>query len=690
MAVQDPRIPNSIVTTRRGAFNATIPQDSPRPTDLVVQMNIQQPPTDDAPPRETSPERLSPLSLLALSAWCGVVAGWAEVVTIVVRNRAFKSNKIYQMSPDFVWLVPMTNLLVFLALAIVVCLAGRIRPRHTTWLTVRLLCCLTLLPMLLTAFPQIYGLAWLILTSGVAAWLAPVLERNSAIFRRLIRTTFPVVAGLVPVLAGLPRVGDWLKAREETTRPLPSPGSPNVLLIVMDTVAADHLSVYRYERPTCPTLVELARRGTCFTAAQAASSWTLPSHASMFTGRWPHELSVGWYTPLDAAYPTLAQYLRTQGYATAGFVANAAYCAEESGLGRGFTEYQDYALPALSPFKTAALVNRTLAEMKSVAAFLDEKWGFTAPRTYVVRITNWFNQDRKEAATVNRQFLDWLSSRRRPERPFFAFLNYFDAHDPYQLPLGRIHRFSSPPTNAHDGRLIEDWPYINKTGLLAQEKAYAVNAYDDCIAALDEQLGRLVDELERRGALEKTWLIITADHGESFGEHPGVYGHGTSLYQTELHVPLLIVPPGGRRSQQNIDETVSLRDLAATVVDLVGFSSGSPFPGKSLARFWGPSAPLIADPADHALAEVVPPGNFDPGSTSSPTPRWPLGALAEHGWAYIRREGGASEELFHLDVDAKQEHNLAEDPAERNRLEQMRKVLSQLSAGPLTPERFNP
>ena len=92
-------------------------------------------------------------------------------------------------------------------------------------------------------------------------------------------------------------------------RPLPSPGSPNVLLIVLDTVAADHLSLYGYERPTSPTMVELAERGIRFDRVQATSSWTLPSHASMFTGRWPHELSAGWLTPLDRTYPTLAEFL---------------------------------------------------------------------------------------------------------------------------------------------------------------------------------------------------------------------------------------------------------------------------------------------------------------------------------------------------------------------------------------------
>ena len=111
-----------------------------------------------------------------------------------------------------------------------------------------------------------------------------------------------------------------------------------------------------------------------------------------------------------------------------------------------------------------------------------------------------------------------------------------------------------------------------------------------------KQLGRMFDELGRRAVLDTTWVIIAADHGESFGEHAGVFCHGTSLYQTELHVPLVIIPPGGHATKQVVTETVSLRDLAATVVDVLDLETGSPFPGKSLARYWdGSSAPPETD-----------------------------------------------------------------------------------------------
>ena len=500
--------------------------------------------------------------------------------------------------------------------------------------------------------------------------------------RRLLRFSFPVVGCLVPILATTVWGGDWIKERRQSARPLPSPASPNVLLIVLDTVAAAHLSLYGYEKPTSPTMVELAERGIRFDRVQATSSWTLPSHASMFTGRWPHELSAGWLTPLDRKYPTLAEFLDLRGYATAGFVANYWYCAYGSGLERGFAAYEDYIFPRLTAFKSASLVNRSLKGIQGIARFLEDRLDVDLLRSPVRRLWLLVNADRKDAAAVNREFLDWLTRRRQPERPFFAFLNYYDAHEPYQLPSGRIHRFGMEPSDARESDMIENWWPMDKTAISPRDIAFVHNAYDDCIADLDEELGRLFDELDRRAVLENTWVIIAADHGESFGEHAGVFCHGTSLYQTELHVPLVIIPPGGSATQRVVTETVSLRNLAATIVDLLDLGASSPFPGKSLARFWNGSSP--APPDDHTLSEVVPIDPINPDPLEMVKPHWPLAAVNEGGWTYIRREGDVHEELFHLREDAKESHNLAGRPAARPELERMRASLSGLTAGPLT------
>ncbi len=634
-------------------------------------------------------------AVLVVSAWCGLVSGLLEVATVVVRKQTFDTNHLYGMSRQFIWLIPITNLCIFVALGGSSWLASLIWPSRGGRLADYGLCTLTLLPPLLVAFPQIYGLAWLFVVVGIASRLVPALDRRAAGFRRVVRISFPVVAGLVAILAAAPWASDRLAEWREGSRPMPPPGSPNVLLIVMDTVAADHLGLYGYDRPTSRTLDELARRGTRFDSVRASSSWTLPSHASMFTGKWPHEFSANWLTPLDRTDLTVAEFLGSRGYATGGFVGNTLYCAADSGLGRGFATYRDFIFPRLTAFKSAVLVDRTIVGLQALDQFLEGRLDFDLLKPAVQHVWWLFNGDRKEAAVVNREFLEWLSRRRQPDRPFFAFLNFYDAHYPYQLPELSVHRFGAGPRDVRESDMIQNWWPMDKRGISAQDVAFVRDSYDDCVANLDEQLGRLMDELGRRGILEQTWVIIAADHGESFGEHPGVFCHGTSLYQTELHVPLLILPPTGRRSTTGrvVDRPVSLRDVAATVADLAGFGGESSFPGESLARSWAePSTPPdeTADPG-RPLSEVVP---NDPlvirDRSQLLAPQWPLAALAEDDWTFIRREGEVREELFHLRDDAKELHNLAGELAERPRLERMRGELRQLTGGPLTPQRFHP
>jgi arylsulfatase A-like enzyme len=626
---------------------------------------------------------------VGLSIWCGLVAGLLEVGAIIVRKQVFDPNHLYGMSRHFVWLIPVTNLVIFLAFGLLGCVVSWAWPSRGRWLVARALCALTMLPMVLAAFPRIYGWAWLVMVSGLASQVVPLFERAPALMPRLVRVSFPLVVGVVTILAASPWVDNWKKQSREAARPMPPSGSPNVLLVVLDTVAAGHLGLYGYPRATSTSLLELAERGIRFDSAGAASSWTLPSHATMFTGRWMHELSVGWVTPLDETFPTVAEFLGDRGYATAGFTANNVYCARDSGLARGFTRYQDFIFPELTCFKMAALLNRALAGIQAIEDFLESQLEFSWFRPYLKYLWWLLDTDRKGAAVINHQFLDWLSARRQPERPFFAFLNYFDAHYPYQVAPGRMHRFGAVATEDSQRDLLQNWWELDKSALSPEEVEFAVNAYDECIADLDEQIGVLCDELERRGVLDRTWLLIGSDHGESFGEHAGVFCHGTSLYQTELHVPLLIVPPGGVASKQIVSEPVSLRDVAATIVDVAGMGDGSPFPGDSLARFWiGSSSPRENDSSGRALAEVVPIDPHDRDSWGLARPLYPLGALSENDWSYIRRESDAREELFHLSEDGKEQRNRAAEPAARPVLERMRGALGRLTSGPLLPERF--
>ena len=574
-----------------------------------------------APGGASSPNRgehrLGPWSFLVLSCWCGLAAGLLEVAVTVLRGRTLDIHAV-PLSRHFVWMVPLADLAIFCVLGtllVPLVLWGR----RGRWLAPRLMCALTLLPPIWAASPRIFGPAGLVMVLGAAARLVPALERRPAGLRRLVRTSFPVVAGIVALLAawylGQDKIKEWREARQ----PLPPPGSPNVLLIVMDTVAAGHLSLYGYDRPTSPSIEELAPHAMRFDRAQSTCSWTLPSHASLFTGRWPHELSTGWLTPLDGTHPTLAQFLGEHGYATAGFVGNYWYCASNSGLDRGFTVYRDFIFPRLTALGQTVLINRPVEGLEPVENFLEEWLGIGSflLRPAVVSLHWLFKTNRKEAAVVNEEFLDWLSRRRRPERPFFAFLNYYDAHFPYELSDMAIHRFGI----RQDDDPFEGSFTVSQFERSPRQIARNRDTYDNCVADLDEQLGELIDELKRRAVLDQTWVIVVADHGESFGEHPDVVQHGSSLYQTEVHVPLLFIPPvtaGTRWLGRTVAEPVSLRDVPATIVDELGFRDGSPFHGESLGRFSrGASRAVPADPTDGepVLSEVVPIDVLDPSPT---------------------------------------------------------------------------
>ncbi len=605
--------------------------------------------------------RLGPLDVLILSAWCGLAAGELEVAARV-GNRVFSStNRLYMMTRHFFWLVPLIDLVLFVGLGVVVAMAIRRWPRRAGWWGPRLIIALAVLPALALAGRRIYLEAWAMVALGFGVRAAPMLERHPAGARRWLVRTAPAMLGLVVLQAGwIVGAEPWKRWREQG-RPLPRSGSPNVLLIVLDTVRADRLGVYDYPRDTTPHLKRLAAGGIRFDAARAPAPWTLASHASFFTGRWPHELGVQWLSPLRGDVPTLAEYLGASGYATAGFVANAGYCSYDTGLDRGFTHFEDYVLERPASLRTARLVDAGVKWFGQLTAPLDRGW-FRRVRDGVA---DWFfGDERKSAERINGDFLAWLDRRSEPGRPFFVFLNDLDTHTPYLLPPGARHRFGANPKL--EGRfrdLLTDWSLLDKQRLPRRYWKLAGDAYDNCLAYLDEQIGALFDELERRGELERTLVIITSDHGEGLGEHD-LFMHGESLYRTEIRVPLLVLLPSRRPSGAVVRQAVSLRDLPATVVDLIGLGDGSPFPGRSLARFWADrpaGAPAVE--AEGVLSELAAPNPSDPNRGRAPTYRGPLISLAEGDLVYIRNDGDGGEELFNERDDPDELRNLAGDPA---------------------------
>jgi arylsulfatase A-like enzyme len=626
------------------------------------------------------------MDILVLSAWCGLAAGLLEVGARVVGKTFFSSNHVYVASRHFFWLVPLSNLLSFTVLGLSLALFAALRPRFGRWLGPRLIGFLAILPVLIVLSPRIYEIAWMLLAMGAAQRLAPLLERRAGGLRRRLLLTFPGLLALDLILAGWIVGGPWLAGWREARRPMPAGHPPNVILITLDTVRADHLSTYGYSRPTSPVLDGLARSGIRFEEARAAGSWTLPSHANMFTGRWPHELGVDWNIPMDGRFPTLAGYLGSRGYATAGFVGNDMECSYDNGLDRGFAHFEDYVLEYLIPLRTAWLFDHAVGILTNVGILVGRKYQVGPLRPgheswlspYVLQ------HRRKDAASVNRAFLDWLSRRRQPGRPFFAFLNYFDAHAPYVVPQGGGYRFGLMPRREDDFIfLMEAWEAVDKLAVYRRKPYFVVlahDSYDNCVAYLDQQLGALIAELLRRRELDHTWLVIAGDHGEGWGEHK-LFDHGESLYRQEIRVPLLIIPPTSRRppSPRVVGETVSLRDLPATIVDLVGLAEGSPFPGHSLAQLWREPAPAAAPPTvSGALSELPDPNPYNPNHGRSPAYRGPLVSLGEGDLVYIRNRKDGGEELYNKREDPGEGHDLSRDEAMKPVLERLRRHLDEV------------
>jgi arylsulfatase A-like enzyme len=461
----------------------------------------------------------------------------------------------------------------------------------------------------------------------------------------------------------------WAEHRAVAALP-PAPASAkNVLVIVWDTVRAANTSLHGYPRKTTPNLEGLAARGARFDLAFATSSWTLPSHASLFTGRWPHELGVDWKSPLRPDVTTLAGYLSGRGYDTAGFVANLDYCSRETGLARGFAHYEDYPINVYDTFdRYVALGHRTeLPAWGWILHTILEKVTGRSP-ALVPRAM----EHAKGAEDVDRAFLDWLSWQRGRSRPFFAFLNYNDAHSPYEVPDRSTQGFGLRPTTLHDRLTLFGWNKVAKATLSRNDVRMAADLYDDCIAHLDRRLGILLDELGRRGVLDDTLVIVTADHGEHLGDHL-LFFHGCSLYRQLVQVPLVILGAGGVPAGRVVDEPVSLRDIPATIVDLVGSDRDAPFPGRTLGRFWKgePGASVASEPL--RMETTRPLVLMNEGR--EPASKGPMVSIVAEGMHFIR-SGDGSEELFAMKTDPEERVNLAGLPIAAAALQRFRAILA--------------
>lgn len=313
---------------------------------------------------------------------------------------------------------------------------------------------------------------------------------------------------------------------------------PNVVMVVVDTLRADHLGAYGYGGHVSPRFDAFARDAIRFDHAFAQASWTRPSFASILTGRYPSSHRVmGKPDMLPDAVTTLPEALQARGYTTAGFVTNFNV-APYFNFGQGFDEYH-YLEPEL-----VLWANDTDSRLSlySIVRLVSER--FLSKK---LRVENYY----QDAAAVNRAVDGWLD--RKPDGPFFLFVGYMDPHDPY---------FRHPYDGTAVARVAMPHPDASQAERLGA-------LYDGEIRYWDHHFGRLIDDLKRRGLYEDTLIVVTSDHGEELADHGGFW-HGTTLYDEQVRVPLVVRAPGGEQTGTTITDWVRHVDLAPTVLRMAG------------------------------------------------------------------------------------------------------------------------
>jgi arylsulfatase A-like enzyme len=295
----------------------------------------------------------------------------------------------------------------------------------------------------------------------------------------------------------------------------------NFILITVDTLRADHLPCYGHPFPTGPRLCDLAAKSVLFARAISQSSWTLPGHASILTGVYPHlHGAEQWQTPINSRYPLLSEILSRHNYVTAAFVCSD-FVGRKYGFDRGFAVFDDSLGPG--------------------------------------------DKDATFAAGVTDKALGWLKAGRPTQKPFFLWLHYFDPHH-YFLPheeieYGSISRSPQPGPVSYDQWNIH--PVKREVPREILDQFYAL--YSGEILFVDRHIGRLLDYLEEAGLMKETALIVTSDHGESFNDHD-LMGHDNLLYQDLIHVPLFVYIPGKPAAFDN--RLTEIKDIMPTVLDL--------------------------------------------------------------------------------------------------------------------------
>ncbi len=496
-------------------------------------------------------------------------------------------------------------------------------------------------------FGRISLLPILILAAGASVQLFNMLSKREQGIERKLQNGLKWLAGAGIAVFVVVQGAGWMNESIKTSQLRDNADAPNVIVIVVDTLRADHLSSYGYERETSPFIDQLAAEGVRFENAISPSSWTQPSHASMLTGRYTYEHQAE-TRPLDDTYPTIGEVLQAQGYRTGAFSANTLFFTRRQGFGRGFLHFEDNYQSAPDAFFNSSLYG-----------YLFDYYGLRKAFNYEGVPT------RRLAPEINRSALRWID---RSDQPFFVFINYFDVHDPYTPPEPYLSKYGQTQGGLINGFLERYHPDLTPEQLQSE-----IDAYDGSINYVDDQIKDLFAELESRGGLENTIVIITADHGESLGEH-GLLQHSASLYRQEIHVPL-IVWGAGVPSAVVVDTPVSTTSLPVTILQLLNVNDGA-FPSQPLTKLFGGSVPPgWAQP----ISEVA---QFVGAAEQNPTTYGEMKSVVGDQLQYIVHEE-YGEVLYNWRNDPQEQSNLANDPASATALKVFRSYLEELIGSPI-------
>ncbi|UCD58673.1 MAG: sulfatase [Candidatus Hydrogenedentota bacterium] len=393
------------------------------------------------------------------------------------------------------------------------------------------------------------------------------------------------------------------------------PNRFNVVVLLVDMLRRDHLGCYGYERETSPFIDEMAREGIKFNNAFAPCSWTLPSVASVFTGLYPTMNGVR--TEADAlpsSWATMAEAFRENGYSTAAFITSP-YLKKIYNLDQGFGWYDDRLLKrtflhlAYESTSHLRIIPRSIYSTKRLLQV-------PVPTPDEEEFNRWWSK-KLNAENVNERVLKWVEKNRRG--PVFLYIHYIDVHGPYRDP----HPYMKYPTT---------------------EEEAMVNLYDGAIRFVDEQIKRLMDALKELKVYDNSLIIFTSDHGQEFLDHNGT-GHGGTLYEEQLRIPLIIFPSRIVPGQREIDAPVGLIDLFPTFDDWLSLG----FPRDDLAVSLK-NAILTSDDTEIRTRKLLF-GETDLRDSIRCV-------LLENRWKYIESTAKGTQELY----------DLLEDPAEQENL----------------------